>query len=79
MELAGLIKKSNYIIANDTGPAHMAAHLGKEGTVIFGHHTTPKKVSIETDRFKAIMIDNLKNLSAEKVYQEIVERIKLIN
>ena len=57
----------------------MAAHLGKEGTVIFGHHTTPKKVSIETDRFKAIMIDNLKNLSAEKVYQEIVERIKLIN
>ena len=28
---------------------------------------------------KAIMIDNLKNLSAEKVYQEIVERIKLIN
>ena len=79
MELAGLIKKSNYIIANATGPAHMAAHLGKEGTVIFGHHTTPKKVSIETDRFKAIMIDNLKNLSAEKVYQEIVERIKLIN
>ena len=79
MELAGLIKKSNYIIANVTGPAHMAAHLGKEGTVIFGHHTTPKKVSIETDRFKAIMIDNLKNLSAEKVYQEIVERIKLIN
>ena len=79
MELAGLIKKSNYIKANDTGPAHMAAHLGKEGTVIFGHHTTPKKVSIETDRFKAIMIDNLKNLSAEKVYQEIVERIKLIN
>ena len=79
MELAGLIKKSNYIIANDTGPAHMAAHLGKEGTVIFGHHTTPKKVSIETDRFKAIMIDNLKNLSAEKVYQEIVEKIKKIN
>ena len=50
MELAGLIKKSNYIIANDTGPAHMAAHLGKEGTDIFGHHTTPKKVSRETAR-----------------------------
>ena len=26
--LAGLIKKAEvYIIANDTGPAHMAAHL----------------------------------------------------
>ena len=29
MELAGLIKKASYVIANDTGPAHMAAHLGK--------------------------------------------------
>ena len=54
MELAGLITKASYIIANDTGPAHMAAHLGKMGTVLFGHHTTAKKVSIETDKFKAI-------------------------
>ena len=27
MELAGLISKASYIIANDTGPAHMSAHL----------------------------------------------------
>ena len=31
MELAGLIKKSSFVIANDTGPAHMVAHLGKRG------------------------------------------------
>ncbi len=43
MELAGLIKKSSFVIANDTGPAHMAAHLGKDGIVLFGHHTTAKK------------------------------------
>ena len=79
MELAGLISKSSFIIANDTGPAHMAAHLGKMGIVLFGHHTTPKKVSIETDKFKAIISDKLENLTAEKVYQEIEEKIKLIN
>ena len=45
MELGGLINKASYIISNDTGPAHMSAHLQKKGTVIFGHHTTPKKVS----------------------------------
>ena len=79
MELAGLISKSSFVIANDTGPAHMAAHLGKMGVVLFGHHTTPKKVSIETDKFKAIISDKLENLTAEKVYQEIEEKIKLIN
>ena len=79
MELAGLIQKSSYIISNDTGPAHIAAHLDKSGIVLFGHHTTPKRVSIETDTLKAITIDRLENLSAATVYKEIKEKINLIN
>ena len=79
MELAGLIKKSSYVIANDTGPAHMSAHLGKMGIVLFGYHTTAEKVSIETDNFKAISVDKLENLKAEQVYEQIKEKIKLIN
>ena len=79
MELAGLIKKSNFIIANDTGPAHMAAHLGSEGIVLFGYHTTAEKVSIETEKFKAITVDDLKDLSVEKVYSEIKNKLELIN
>ena len=79
MQLAGLINKSSYVIANDTGPAHMAAHLGKKGIVIFGHHTTPEKVSIETDNYKAITIDRLEKLTADEVYRIIKEEIKLIN
>ena len=79
MELAGLITKSSYVLANDTGPAHMTAHLGREGVVFFGHHTTAKKVSIETSKFRAITVDNLNNLSAEKVYLEIKDKLELIN
>ena len=79
MELTGLINKASYVIANDTGPAHMAAHLGQRGIVLFGYHTTPKKVSIETDKFKAITADNLKHLTAEKVYSEIKRELELIN
>ena len=79
MELAGIIKKSNFVITNDTGPAHMAAHLGMNGIVLFGYHTTPKKVSIETDKFKAITVKNLKNLSAEDVYSELKNKLELIN
>ena len=79
MELAGLITKASYIIANDTGPAHMTAHLGQNGIVLFGHHTTPQKVSIETDKFKAITTDNLNSLSAEMVYSEIKNKLELID
>ena len=79
MELAGLIKKASYVVSNDTGPAHMAAHLGKKGIVIFGHHTTPNKVSIETEKFRAMSSSNLKNISAETVYSEIENELKLIN
>ena len=50
----------------------------KEGTVLFGYHTTAKKVSIETDKFKAISVQKLKNLTAENVYQEIKEKLQLI-
>ena len=78
MELAGLIKKSSFVVANDTGPAHMAAHLGKSGVVLFGYHTTPQKVSIETDKFKALTVNKLKDLSVEDVYSEIKSQLELI-
>ena len=79
MELAGLITKASYVIANDTGPAHMTAHLGQMGIVLFGHHTTAQKVSIETGKFKAITVDDLNLLSAEKVYSEIKDKLELID
>ena len=79
IELAGLISKASYVVANDTGPAHMAAHLGKSGVALFGHHTTAKKVSIETEKFKTITVDNLNELTAEKVYLKIKDQLELIN
>ena len=70
-QLSTLIKKSSFVIANDTGPAHMAAHLNVKGLTLFGSHTTAKKVSIERDNFKAIQVSDLNKLSAEKVFEKI--------
>ena len=70
-QLSSLIKKSSFVIANDTGPAHMAAHLNVKGLTLFGSHTTAKKVSIERDNFKAIQVSDLNKLSAEKVFEKI--------
>ena len=70
-QLAKIIQGAKLVIANDTGPAHMAAHLGCEGFVLFGSHTSPQKVSIETKKFKAIVSKNLNDLSAKTVFEKI--------
>ena len=69
---ASLIKESSFVIANDTGPAHMTAHLGVKGLTLFGKHTTAFKVSIERENFKAIQVDDLEKLSASKVLEKIL-------
>jgi len=70
-QLSSLIKESSFVIANDTGPAHMAAHLDVKGLTLFGKHTTALKVSIERENFKAIQVEDLNKLSAEKVFERI--------
>ena len=74
-QLSSLIKNSSFVIANDTGPAHMAAHLNVNGLTLFGSHTTAHKVSIEREKFKPIQVSDLNKLSAEKVFEKIEEKI----
>jgi ADP-heptose:LPS heptosyltransferase len=74
-QLAALIKDSSFVVANDTGPAHIAAHLGSKGIALFGSHTTPFKVSIERENFKAIQAPELSKLSPEKVFERLSEII----
>jgi ADP-heptose:LPS heptosyltransferase len=70
-QLTSLIKSSTFVVANDTGPAHITAHVGAKGLTLFGKHTTAYKVSIERENFKAIEVSDLNNLSAEKVFERL--------
>ena len=74
-QLSSLIKSSSFVIANDTGPAHIAAHLNAKGLTLFGKHTTAFKVSIERENFKAIQVEDLNKLSAEKVFERLSDSI----
>ena len=74
-QLTSLIKGSSFVVANDTGPAHIAAHVGVKGLTLFGKHTTAYKVSIERDNFKAIQVNDLINLSAEKVFERLTNSL----
>ena len=70
-KLISLINGAKFIIANDTGPAHIASHLKKKGLVLFGNHTSPEKVSIGNKSFKALSVKNLASLDVESVMAEV--------
>ena len=74
-ELSSLINDSKFIVANDTGPAHMAAHLKAKGLTLFGSHTSAYKVSIERENFKPIQVESLDKLSPEKVFERLQNKI----
>ena len=73
--LVSLINSAKLIIANDTGPAHIASHLDKKGLVLFGSHTSANKVSIENFNFKAISVKNLKDLDVKTVLEEVKAKL----
>ena len=70
-QLISLIKDASFVVANDTGPAHICSHMNKAGIVLFGSHTSAQKVSIETEKFKPISVKDLNLLKAEVVMEEI--------
>jgi len=70
-QLSALIKNSSFVVANDTGPAHMAAHLNAKGLSLFGSHKSALLQSIERENFKAIQVTDLNKLSAEKVFEKL--------
>ena len=74
-QLTKVIKQSSFVIANDTGPAHIAAHLRCKGVALFGHHTSAKKVSIETEKFKAIESNSLNEITPEQVLKFVKDKI----
>ena len=74
-KLISLIDGAKFIIANDTGPAHIASHLDKKGLVLFGSHTSAEKVSIENFNFKAISVKNLNDLDVDTVFNEVKSKL----
>ena len=70
-----MINNSSFIISNDTGPAHISSHLKKRGLVLFGSHTSARKVSIENYNFKALTVKNLKDLNVDTVISEIKSKL----
>lgn len=74
-ELAGIMKKADFIIGNDTGPSHLASHLGAPGLALFGAHTTAERTGIERENFTAIEVASLSSLPVARVLDEVHLRV----
>lgn len=74
-ELAGVIAQAGFVVGNDTGPSHLAAHMGKPGLALFGSHTSVEKTGIRRADFDAIEVASLKKLSVDRVFDAIEKRL----
>jgi len=74
-QLSTLIKSSSFVVANDTGPAHMTSHLNVKGLTLFGTHKSAFLQSIERENFKAIQVSDLNKLSAVKVFENLLKSL----
>lgn len=73
-QLAGIIQQAGFVIGNDSGPSHLAAHLGQAGIAIFGPHSCPQRAEITRDQFKPFSSSDLSTLSVDTVIDYLSER-----
>lgn len=69
--LAGVAKKAVFVVGNDTGPTHIAAHLGGRGLALYGAHTSPHSTGIQHTDFSWLESEDLSKLSFEKVWRAV--------
>ena len=71
MDVAGIIKKSIFVIGNDSGPSHIASCLRKPGIALFGPTTSATKSELSRKPFQILESENLKDLKVSKVWRSI--------
>jgi len=69
-KLAGLARRARFVVGNDTGPTHLAAHAGAKGLALFGPHTAAATTCIDR-RFQVIEVPDLGELAVETVHAAI--------
>lgn len=75
-QLAGVFKGAAYVVGNDSGPSHLASHLGIPGLALFSGHVPAYRTGIEHDNFKSIEAEKMDLIPVEKVFSEIMNHFE---
>ena len=73
--LAGVARRAAFVIGNDTGPTHIAAHLGCPGLALYGGHTAPQTTGIQHSRFSWFEVEDLADLTLDRVWARVTSAI----
>lgn len=76
-ELAGVLQRAEFVLGNDTGPTHLAAHLNLHGLALFNNHLPARRTGIQHTRFSVIETDDLQNLSLDRVQEKVLSLLEL--
>lgn len=68
--LTTVLTQAGAVVANDTGPAHLAAHLGARGFALFGP-TSAQRAEMATMQFTTWQVDSLPALDVDMVWQRL--------
>jgi ADP-heptose:LPS heptosyltransferase len=74
-QLAGVMKGAAFVVGNDSGPSHLAAHLGVPGVALFSGHVPAYRTGIARNRFKYIEAAGMAHIPVEKVFSEVINYI----
>lgn len=70
--LASVLLGARFVVGNDSGPTHLAAHLGCRGLALFGGHgATPEQTGILRPGFGALAATPIASLRAAEVHEAI--------
>jgi ADP-heptose:LPS heptosyltransferase len=72
-QLAGVLKRAGYVVGNDSGPSHLASHLGAPGLAIFSGHVPAYRTGIERDNFRFIEVERMSDLPVDIVFDQILK------
>ena len=64
IDVAGIIKKSIFVIGNDSGLSHIASCLRKPGIALFGPTTSAKKIRTIKKAFSNFRVRELKRFNS---------------
>jgi ADP-heptose:LPS heptosyltransferase len=74
-KLAGVIRAARLVVGNDSGPTHLAAHLGVPGIALFGGHTSSALTGIARPNMTILEETPLADLSVERVHAAVLDRL----
>ncbi|MDP9196217.1 MAG: glycosyltransferase family 9 protein [Pseudomonadota bacterium] len=71
-QLAGVLRRAALVIGNDSGPVHLASHLGTPGIALFGPAWPAALTGIRRPGFETLEVPSLADLSVDEAEARIL-------